>query len=48
MPFLSRYITLADLREVSLRLGAGLTHRDIEEMVVEVDKDGDGQVGFEG
>ena len=34
--------------EVSKRLGAGLRYTDIDEMLAEVDKDGDGKVQFDG
>ena len=42
------HIDSRDLREVSKLIGAGLTLKDIDEMVAEVDKDGDGKIQFDG
>ena len=42
------YITKSDLRECCVRIGSQLTHRDLDEMLSEADKDGDGQIDFEG
>ena len=46
--FPRRLINRRDLMEVSKRLGAGYTYKDIDEMMAEVDKDGDGFVQFDG
>ena len=42
------HIDRRDLREVSKLIGAGLTFKDIDEMLAEVDKDGDDKIQFDG
>ena len=41
-------ISSDELKQVMAALSPGLTEEDLEEMVKEVDQDGDGEVSFEG
>lgn len=41
-------ISQSELKQVMLSLGENLTEDEIEEMVLEADIDGDGQVNYEG
>ncbi|ELT88403.1 hypothetical protein CAPTEDRAFT_107528 [Capitella teleta] len=41
-------ITKADLRQVVVRISSDLTNTDLEEMIREADKTGDGHIDFEG
>ena len=41
-------ISSDELKQVMSALSPGLTEEDLEEMVKEVDQDGDGEVSFEG
>ena len=41
-------ISMSDLREVTKHLDVDICHEELEEMFAEADKDGDGQVSFEG
>lgn len=42
------YITAAELRFVMTNLGEKMTDEEVDEMVKEADKDGDGQIDYEG
>ncbi|KAK2171147.1 hypothetical protein NP493_1098g00054 [Ridgeia piscesae] len=42
------YISQADLRDIMNRLGLELSQQEMEEMIAEVDKDGDGQIDYDG
>ena len=42
------YISAAELRHVMTNIGEKLTDREVDEMIREIDVDGDGQVNYEG
>ena len=42
------YISAAELRHVMTSLGEKLTEEEVEEMIIEADTDGDGQLNYEG
>ncbi len=42
------YISNDELRQVMKNLGENLTPQEVEEMILEADTDGDGQVNYEG
>ena len=42
------FISSAELRHVMTNLGEKLTEEEVDEMISEADKDGDGQINYKG
>ncbi|KAK7268941.1 hypothetical protein RIF29_21651 [Crotalaria pallida] len=41
------YISASELRDVMIKLGDIVTHKEVEEMINEADLDGDGQINYD-